>query len=148
MAATLSSQAAQIQFALSPPGTGPGVGLSPSNEVPAVTNSTGSGNTIDGGIVFDTSTGILNVNVGYGSSAGFSDLTGVPIAMHIHSPAGVGTNAGVLVNLLPYNLGATNAATGGTITASISYPTNSVSDLLAGLAYINIHTVLKKFAAN
>src|SRR5260370_37626164 len=62
--------------------------------------------------------------------------------MHIHSPAAVGTNAGILVNLLPYNLGATNPATGGTITTNISYPTNSVSDLLAGLAYINIHTVL------
>src|SRR6266403_2070126 len=44
VAATLSAQAAQIRFALSPPGTDAGVGLSPSNEVPVVTNSTGSGN--------------------------------------------------------------------------------------------------------
>src|SRR2546427_7218431 len=49
--------------------------------------------TIGSGIVFDTDTGILTVNVGYGSAAGFTDLSGVPVAMHIHSAAGVGTNA-------------------------------------------------------
>src|SRR5262245_49989738 len=99
--ATLSSQAALIHFDLSPPGTDVAVGLSPSNQVPAVNNSTGSGNTISGGIVLDTDSSMLQVAVGYGSAAGFTDLTGVPIAMHIHSAAPPGQNAGVLVDLAP-----------------------------------------------
>ena len=86
---------------------------------------------------------VLFVDLSDGSV--LKELTGIPVAMHIHSPAGVGTNAGVLVNLLPFNIPAANAALGGTIIVSgagIFYPTNSVSDLLAGLAYINIHTAL------
>src|SRR6266403_236204 len=79
VAATLSAQAAQIRFALSPPGTDVAVGLSPSNEVPIVTNSTGSGNIVGPGIVFDTDTSILSLSIGYGSDAGFTDLTGVPV---------------------------------------------------------------------
>src|SRR4051812_15177690 len=100
-AVTLSSQAALIQFALSPPGTDAAVGLSPLNEVPPATNSTGSGNTISGGIVFNTDTSILHIEVGYGSIAGFADLTGPAQAMHIHCPAPVGSNAPVLINLFP-----------------------------------------------
>src|SRR5690349_10886832 len=95
LAATLSAQAAQIRFALSPPGSDLAVGLSPSNEVPIVTNSTGSGNIIGPGIVFDTDTSILSLSIGYGSAEGFSDLTGIPMAMHIHSPAPPGHNANV-----------------------------------------------------
>ena len=141
VAGTLSTQAAQIHFALSPPGTDVAVGLSPSNEVPAVTNSSGSGNTIGGGIVFDTDTSILHVEVGYGSAAGFTDLTGEPVAMHIHSPAPAGQEAGILVNLLPYNI-ATNPAKGGFILGDIPYPTNSVPFLMSGSNYLNIHTVI------
>jgi hypothetical protein len=55
----LNSQAAIIQFNLSPAGTDAAVGLSPLNEVPAATNSTGSGNEISAGISFDTETSIL-----------------------------------------------------------------------------------------
>src|SRR5580765_7546379 len=130
MAVALSTHAAQIQFALSPAGTDKAVGLSPLNEVPAVTNSTGSGNTISGGIVFDTDTSILHVEVGYGSAAGFTDLTGAAQSMHIHSPAPVGKNAGVLVSLLPYNI-STNPPKGGFILGDIPYPTNSVPFLLS-----------------
>jgi len=139
VAVTLSTQAAQIQFALSPPGSDTAIGLSPLNEVPPATNSTGSGNTIAGGIVFNTDTSILHLEVGYGSAAGFTDLTGPAQSMHIHSAAPVGSNAPVLINLLPYNI-STNPAKGGFIIADLAYPSNSVPDLLAGLAYINIHT--------
>ena len=142
VAATLSTHAAQIHFALSPPGTDVAVGLSPSNEVPVVTNSIGSGNTISNGIVFDTDTSILHLAVGYGSAAGFTDLTGEPTSMHIHSPAAPGENASVLVNLQPYNVPATNPAQGGMILGDIPYPTNAVADLMAGSNYLNIHTVL------
>jgi CHRD domain len=140
VAGTVSAHAALIHFSLSPPGTDAAVGLSPSNEVPVVTNSTGSGNTIGNGIVFDTATSVLHVDVGYGSAAGFTDLTGVPTAMHIHSPAPPGQEAGVLIDLMPYNQPASNAATGGTIVGDIPYPPDSVSNLLAGLNYLNIHT--------
>src|SRR6266702_320454 len=82
-----------IPFDLSPPGTDKAVGLSPSNEVGTVIGSTGSGNEILGGITFDTTTRVLSLAVGYGSAAGFSDLTGRAAAMHIHCNAGPGTNA-------------------------------------------------------
>src|SRR5438094_3205807 len=142
VAATLSAQAAQIRFALSPPGTDAAVGLSPSNEVPIVTNSTGSGNIVGPGIVFDTDTSILHLSIGYGSDAGFTDLTGVPVAMHIHSPAPPGHEAGVLTNLSGFNMPAADPTKGGLIQGSLDYPTSSVADLLAGLAYINLHTPL------
>ncbi len=140
LSAALSSQAAVIYFDLSPAGTDAAVGLSPSNEVPAVTNSTGSGNAISGGIAFDADTGVFQLSVGYGSAAGFTDLTGVPSNMHIHGPAGPGTNAGVLVPLAPYNFAAADPTKGGVIYGNILFPTNAVSNLLAGLTYINIHT--------
>src|SRR5690349_401623 len=91
VATALSAQAAQIQFALSPPGTDVATGISWQNEVPPPTNSTGTGNTIGGGIVYNTDTSILHVEIGYGSAAGFSDLSGVPTGMHIHCPAPVGS---------------------------------------------------------
>lgn len=138
----LSAHAGQIQFALSPPGTDVAVGLSPSNQVPIVTNSTGSGNTISGGIMLDTASNILHVAIGYGSAAGFTDLTGVPILMHIHTPADTNQNAAVLVDLSPYNFPAANPTNGGVIFGDIAYPTNSVSNLLAGVSYVNIHTAL------
>jgi hypothetical protein len=96
LGAALSTQATIIHFALSPPGSDKAVGMSWMNEVPPPTNSSGTGGAISGGIVFDTSSNILHIAIGYGSAAGFSNLTGAAIAMHIHSPAGAGTNAGVL----------------------------------------------------
>jgi CHRD domain len=135
-------QASVLHFQLSPAGTDAAVGLSPSNEVPMVTNSSGSGDVISGGILFDTDTLLLQVDVGYGSAAGFTDLTGVPTAMHIHGPAAAGQNAGVLVDLSPYNFAAADPTKGGVIFGTFAFPTNAVSNLLAGLTYLNIHTAL------
>mgnify|MGYP005855940313 CR=1 FL=1 len=137
-----SASAALVHFDLSPAGTDAAVGLTPANEVPAVTNSTGSGGKISGGIVFDTETYMLQLAVGYGSAPGFTDLTGVPTAMHIHGPAGASQNAPPLVNLLPYHYTAAPPAQGGVIFGEIPFPTNSVADLLAGLTYLNIHTAI------
>jgi hypothetical protein len=114
--------------------------LSPTNEVPVSTNSTGSGGTISGGIVFDTASNILQVAVGYGSAAGFTDLTGPAIGMHIHGPAGPGTNADVLVSLVPFNFTAANPTNGGVIFGAVQVPTNDTAALLAGKTYVNIHT--------
>ena len=134
------SQAAPVDFDLSPPGTDSAVGLSPTNEVPAVTNSTGSGGEISGGITFDPTNGVLNLAVGYGSAAGFSNLTGAATAAHIHGPGTTGAIAGVLVDLAPYVFPANDPAQGGVIFGSVLLPTNSIADLLAGLLYLNIHT--------
>lgn len=135
----VASQAALVQFDLSPAGTGVAPGLSPSNSVPPAVSS-GSGGEVLTGIVFDTDTYMLHMALGFGSSAGFSDLTGPATAMHIHGPAGVGTNAGVLINLSSLYFPYTDAAQGGLILGSVPYPTNLVADLLAGLHYVNIHT--------
>ncbi len=140
LTAGISTQAALVRFALSPPGTDAAVGLSTRNEVPAITNSAGSGGEISGGIVFDTETHILHVAVGYGSAAGFSNLTGAATAMHIHSPAATNQNAGVLVSLIPYSYPAPNAANGGVIFGDPAWPTNATADLLAGRTYLNVHT--------
>jgi len=110
------------------------------NEVPPPTNSTGTGGAISGGLVFDSSSNILHLAIGYGSAAGFSNLTGAAIAMHIHSPAGPGTNAGVLIPLTAYHFPAANPTNGGIIFGAVPIGTNDVSNLMAGLNYINIHT--------
>src|SRR5262245_2407338 len=132
-----------IHFDLSPAGTDKAVGLSPSNEVDTVIGSTGSGNEIlnGGGITFDTTTRVLHLAVGYGSAAGFTDLTGPATAMHIHGPAGPGTNAPVLINLSTNHLPAANPAQGGVIFGGVTFTEAQATDLLAGLNYLNIHTV-------
>jgi hypothetical protein len=142
LAASLTSQASLIHFELSPPGTDVAVGLSPSNQVPAVTNSTGSGDTVSGGIVFNTDSNTLQFAIGYGSADGFTDLTGPPVGMHIHGPAPAGQNAGILIDLGPYNFPAPNPTNGGVIIGQLVVPSDLVSNLLAGLNYINIHTAL------
>ena len=134
------SQAAVIEFNLSPAGKDAAVGLSPQNEVTAVTNSTGSGNEISGGISLDTDASVLTLALGYGSAAGFTNLTGPASAMHIHGPAGPGTNAAVIVDLMPYLFTQGDPAAGGLIYAQIPVTINEVTDLLADLYYINIHT--------
>ena len=140
LSTTLASQAALIQFELSPAGTDVAVGLSPSNEVPAAVTSGGSGNAISGGIVFDTDTSVLQLAVGYGTAAGFTDLTGAATAMHIHGPAGAGTNAPPVVDLAPYHFPAADPTKGGLVFGNILIPTNVAPMLLARLTYLNIHT--------
>ena len=115
LAFTFSTRAALVTFQLSPPGSDQAAGLSPSNQVPPAVGSSGSGGDISGGIVYDPSNSVLEVAVGYGSSAGFSNLTGPVIAIDIHGPAGPGTNTNILVNLLPYNFTAANLTNGGVI---------------------------------
>lgn len=138
VAITQGASAALIQFDLSPPGSDTAVGLSPLNEVPPATNSTGAGNAI--AIVFDTDSDLLSFGIGYGSAAGFSDLTAPATVMHIHGPAPVGSNAPVVVNLGSHHFPYPNPALGGVIFGAVTIPTNRVADLLAGLTYVNIHT--------
>src|SRR5215467_9471896 len=118
---TLSSNAGVVYFDISPSGTDAAVGLSPSNQVPPVTNSTGSGGPISGGVVFDTSTLMLQLAVGYGSAPGFTDLTGPPTDMHIHGPAAPGQNGEPILELSPYSFSASDAARGGIIYGNIAF---------------------------
>lgn len=134
------AQADVIEFDLSPAGMDAAVGLKPANEFPTVANSTGSGNEISAGIVFDTTTSTLTFAMGYGSSAGFTDLTGAATALHIHGPAAIGSATGVLFDLAPVHFPAAIPAQGGLIFGSVIYSPAQATDLLAGLNYVNIHT--------
>jgi hypothetical protein len=135
-----SVHAAIVDFNLSPPGTDNAVGLSPLNEFPAVTNSLGSGGELTPGIFLNTETRELGFAVGYGTSAGFTDLTGPATAMHFHAPATVASNANVIINLAPFHVPAANPATGGQILGIVTLTTNQVDLFLNGLVYLNIHT--------
>jgi len=97
LAGLITAQAQPLQFKLSPPGSSPATGLSPANEVPAVTNSLGAGGEILTGITFDTNTLTLSLAVGYGSALGFTNLTAPASAAHIHGPANETNTAGVFV---------------------------------------------------
>jgi hypothetical protein len=132
-------QAEVISIDLSPTGSTAAVGLSPANEVPA-NASTGSGNAISGGISFDTDTSTLTFAIGYGSAAGFTDLTGAATAMHIHGPAAAGANGPALFDLAPVHFAAADPTKGGVIFGSVVYTAAQATDLLAGLNYVNIHT--------
>ena len=140
LSTTAICNAALIQLGISPAGTDAAIGLSPTNEVPAVTNSTGSGGPISGGVVFDTDSTNLNFAIGYGSAAGFSDLSGPAIGLSLSGPAATNEVGGVLFDLGPYLFLAADPARGGVIFGSIAFPANAVSNLLAGLNYVNINT--------
>ena len=67
----------------------------------------------------------------------FSGLTGAPNAAHIHGPADVGANAGVLFDFS----GVVPAATSGSIpTQTFAISAAQVTQLKAGQFYFNIHT--------
>src|SRR5215472_7166325 len=140
LATCASLHAAVVLFDISPAGTDNAVGLSPSNEVPPVLNSTGSGNETGAGITFDTSTLTLSLSLGYGSAAGFSNLTGPATHAALQGPAPTNSTAPAIVDLFSLNTPASNPATGGSIAGSVVLSTNETADLLAGMDYINIAT--------
>jgi CHRD domain len=122
-----------------------GFGLLASNQFPAVVG--GSGGEIGPGITLNDVTGDLTVNVGWGSSNGFTDLTGDAIAGHIHfptpsaAPGSFSENVGVFIPLDAAPLTWNPSATGGSITGSVNIGVPNIPDFLAGKAYINVHTV-------
>ncbi len=132
-----SVSAAIIQFDLK--GVA-GDGLRPGNEPGAITG--GTGGEIGTGITFNDATNILSINVGWGTSQGFVDLTSASNNSHIHGATltnngnGFTETAGVLFNLTR----SSNLATGGTISQDLTYTAAQAADLLAGKHYLNIHT--------
>jgi len=101
---------------------------SPSQEVPAVTNSTGSG-AISG--TYNKNTNMLMY------TATWTGLSGNATNMHFHGPANVGEPAGVAVGIT----GFTNT-TSGSVTNSIQLSEAQEADMLAGKWYYNVHTGL------
>ena len=133
------AQATVIQFDLI--GTA-GSGLLIGNE-PAVASG-GSGGEIGAGITFDDATNLLSINVGWGSSQGFTDLSSLSNNSHLHGPtaanngSGFTQTAGVLFNITR----SSNAVTGGTFTsAPFVLTAGQATDLQNGKFYINLHTV-------
>ncbi len=139
-ASTLTfANATVLEFKLSPTGSDDAVGLSPLNEVPAVVG-TGSGNTVSGGITFDTDTSILSFALGYGAAAGFTNLSGAATGIHIHGPAAAGVSAPVLFDLATLHFPAATPTQGGIAYGSIIFTAPQAANLLAGLNYVNVHT--------
>jgi len=70
-------------------------------------------------------------------SVTFTGLSGDPVAAHIHGPAAAGANAGVMINfgMAPFKSPITGK---GTATDA------QIADILAGRAYVNIHTAANK----
>ncbi|HEY1122755.1 MAG TPA: CHRD domain-containing protein [Haloferula sp.] len=142
-AATAPLHADILNFDLSPAGSTAAVGLSPANEVPApVAASTGSGNETFTGITFDTATKVLSVSLGYGSFAGFTNLTGPATAAHIHGPAAANATAAPIHDFFTagQHLFAPISANGGVIVGNATLAPANETALLNGQLYINLHT--------
>lgn len=99
--------------------------LAPENEVPPVTGSSGFG-AASGTIESDS--GLLTWSVEW------TDLTGEATGAHFHGPATTSANAGVVVDIGAIS-GLSSPSAGSTTISDVQ-----VSDLLAELWYINIHT--------
>lgn len=122
-----------------------GTGLLASNENGAVAGNFGSGGEIGAGISYDDVLNQLNINIGWGSGNGFTNLTGNATGHHIHgptanpAPAGFLDNASVRIGLDSlggYNPSATNGGFIGTIVLDATQET----ELLAQRYYLNVHT--------
>jgi len=89
--------------------------------------STGSG---DGIATLDTKTGELGYTINY------KGLSSAATMAHIHGPADVGANAGVVVPLA--------APTGTQVVGKVILTEAQIAELNAGRYYVNIHTETNK----
>ncbi len=121
-----------------------GEGLLPGNVTPG-TSSSGSGGEGSIGLLFDTATSNLTVDIVWGSGNGFGDLSGEVTLLHLHGPTAnaapdsfteVTTN--ILVNMTTSLTN--NSANGGGLTEVYFINPSDVAALLAGQTYINVHT--------
>ena len=118
-----------------------GSGLLAGNEPGTIVG--GSGGAIGAGINYDDILNLLTLNVGWGSSQGFTDLSSTASASHIHGPtasvngSGFTQTAGVIFSLAR----SSSAVTGGTFTGGpIALTEAQEVDLLNGKWYLNLHT--------
>jgi glucose/arabinose dehydrogenase len=68
----------------------------------------------------------------------YKGLSGPAVGAHIHAPAGVDANAGVVIDLEPFNGGAFGQA--GTLSGSVKLTREQMAWVIGERAYINIHT--------
>ena len=142
-ACVLSAQAHIISFDLLGKA---GPGLLSGNQNQPINGTPGSGGEVGSGIVFNDQTGVLTINVAWGSANGFTNLSGNATAGHIHGPtASSGTaafneDAPVLINL-DDTAGWNPSATNGGITRSVTLTSAQITQLFAGRLYVNVHTV-------
>lgn len=123
-----------------------GSGLLSGNQNGTINGTPGSGGEVGSGIVFNDQTGLLTINVAWGSANGFTNLTGNATAGHIHGPtassgaAAFNEDAPVLINL-DDTAGWNPNAAGGGITRSVTLSSTQITQLFAGRLYINVHTL-------
>jgi hypothetical protein len=103
-----------------------GAVLSGDSEVPPVTTS-GTGRAL---LRLEGDT--LSFDIRYGG------LSGPATRAHIHGPAAVGANAGVMIDLAPFHQGA--FAESGAFTGTVLLTGAQKEALLGGLTYVNVHT--------
>lgn len=99
--------------------------LKGSSEVPPNTTA-GTGSAT---VTLDSASNKITWNVS------FSGLTGPATAVHIHGPAPVGKNAGVMIWLSEKGKTATSPLSG-----SATFTPDQASDLMNGQCYVNVHT--------
>lgn len=98
--------------------------LTAAQEVP----TNGSAGTGYARIVLNESAGTISYTIVY------RDLSSAQMASHIHAPAAIGVNAGVIISL-----GAAGG-TAGTVTGSASITPTQIAQLRAHQGYVNVHT--------
>ena len=96
-------------------------------EKPTALTNTASG---DGTFSLDGSRLTFNVR--------YSGLSSPASAAHIHGPAASGANAGVMIDMAPYNGGAFGQS--GTLSGTINLTTAQRDAILNGSTYLNFHT--------
>lgn len=136
-------QAATIPFLLD--GTA-GFGLLPGNQNPPADVSS-SGGIGAGGISFDTISKVLSIDVRWGSSNGFTDLTGNGDGMHIHLPTanpatdGFSENASPSIFLDSLSGYDPSATSGSFIGVTLALSGSQEAAILGSRSYINVHTL-------
>ena len=122
-----------------------GTGLLIGNENPAVITG-GSGGEVGAGITYDNVSRILTLNLGWGASNGFTNLTGSTTGGHIHGPTTSGgtaaftQNASVLFSLDTLPGWNSSASAGGLTNGTVTLTAAQETELLAGRYYVNVHT--------
>jgi glucose/arabinose dehydrogenase len=71
----------------------------------------------------------------------YGGLSGPALAAHIHGPASIGQNAGVMIDLAPFNGGAYGR--GGSIAGTVTLTPAQLAAVIDGKTYVNIHTPAK-----
>ena len=119
-----------------------GAGMLTGNENPVVA-ATSSGGEVGAGITYDDVLNLLIINVGWGSGNGFSNLTGIVTAGHIHASASAlfTTNGPVIIGLDGATLGFNSSPTnGGWTNVKATLTDAQEMQLFAGQLYLNVHT--------